>query len=42
MAVMSTNPIDIIDTLSIEFSELDEILQVLAKLFEELDLIESK
>jgi hypothetical protein len=36
---MSTISIDILDTLSIEFSELDEILQVLAKPFEKLDLI---
>jgi hypothetical protein len=39
---MSTNPIDILETLSIEFSELDEIFQVVAKLLKELDLVESK
>jgi hypothetical protein len=38
---MSTNPIDILETLSIDFSELDEIFQVLAKVLEELDHIES-
>jgi hypothetical protein len=38
---MSTISIDILDTLSIEFAELDEILQVSATLFEKLDLIEN-
>jgi hypothetical protein len=39
---MSTISIDLLRTLSIEFSELDEIFQVLAKVLEELDHIESK
>jgi hypothetical protein len=38
---MSTISIDILDTMSIEFSELDEILQVLATLFGKLNLIEN-